>query len=188
MADQGIGAAFPVHDYLVKPVHDTDLLASLERAGVSPEGDGPILVVDDEPADQKLAEAVLAQRGYKSIQASDGAEALQAATRRRPSAVVLDLLMTGMDGFQFLTRFRRTAAGRRTPVIVWTSAELTAEQRAQLQEAAQLIVLKSAGGASALLEELQRLLPASRSPGGPAASGGGSRRRKSPGNRGAGNG
>ena len=70
--------------------------------------------------------------------------------------------MPGLDGFEFLTRFRRTAVGRRTPVIVWTFKDLTGEDRRQLEASAQAIVLKSQG-TKALVEELAAYVP---SPGG----------------------
>jgi CheY-like chemotaxis protein len=59
-----------------------------------------------------------------------------------------------MDGFEFLSRFRRTAAGRRTPVIVWTVKDLSSREREELESLAQSVVSKSAG-AKALIEELE---------------------------------
>ena len=72
---------------------------------------------------------------------------------------MLDLLMPGMDGFEFLRRFRGTESGRHTPVIVWTVKDLTAEERHRLQASAQAVVLKGAGSTAALLEQLSSLLP-----------------------------
>jgi CheY-like chemotaxis protein len=73
--------------------------------------------------------------------------------------VVLDFLMPGMDGLEFLDRFRRTATGRRTPVIVWTVKDPTPGEREQLRTSAQAVVLKGAGGIAPLLQELQAYLP-----------------------------
>jgi len=74
-------------------------------------------------------------------------------------AVVLDLMMPGVDGFEFLDRFRRLPDGRSTPVIVWTSKDVTADERARLRASAQAVVLKGRGQGPTLLEELQALLP-----------------------------
>ena len=90
--------------------------------------------------------------------AADGELGLRMALEGRPRVVVLDLVMPKLDGFGFLTRFRRTSLGRRTPVIVWTEREISAEERAQLAKSAHAVIRKS-GGAAALLQELRLLLP-----------------------------
>src|SRR5262249_23936977 len=85
---------------------------------------------------------------------------LRAAERERPAAVVLDLVMPRMDGFEFLDHFRRSAIGPQTPVIVWTVKELTEADRARLRATAQGVILKSRGGVAPLLEELRKHLRA----------------------------
>src|SRR5262249_16054977 len=133
VAEKGAVAGFPIHDFLVKPVQAEELLASLRRAGVPPDRGQKVRVVGDDPRALKLREATLTQVGYRPVCTPDGLSGLGAAEQERPAAVVLDLLMPGMDGFEFLDRFRRTAAGRRTPVIVWTVKELTEADRARLR-------------------------------------------------------
>jgi CheY-like chemotaxis protein len=125
-AHKGVGVGFHVHDILQKPVRAEDLLRSLNRANVAPnDGARPILVVDDDPRALKLAEQALRQLGYRAVCRSDAEGAIQAMEKELPAAVVLDLLLPGMDGFELLKRFRRSAAGRGTPVIVWTAKDLT---------------------------------------------------------------
>ena len=162
VAEKDSGARFPVHDVLVKPAQADTRLVSLARAGITTEGNRKILVVDDDPKALKLAEATLAQLGFQPLCRADAESGLCAAAAERPAAVVLDLLMPGTDGFAFLDRFRRTPAGRRTPVIVWTVKDLTAEERAHLRVSAQAVVPKGERGAAALLEQLHALLPAPR--------------------------
>ena len=79
------------------------------------------------------------------------------AAREAPAAVILDLSMPGMDGFEFLEHFRGTAAGRNTPVIVWTVKDLTAVDHGRLAAWAQAVVQK--GGTERLLEELRAHVP-----------------------------
>jgi len=158
VAEKGVGIGFPIHDVLVKPVDAADLLASIGGAGVLPDGTHKVLAVDDNPRDLRLLGEVLRQLGYRPICQPDGESALAAAAAERPSAIVLDLVMPGVDGFEFLRRLRQTADGRRTPVIVWTSKDLTAEERAGLRAAAQAVVAKG-NGTSALLEELRTWAP-----------------------------
>jgi len=75
----------------------------------------------------------------------------------RPAAIVLDLLMPGMNGLEFLRQLRQTSA-LEIPVTVWTVKDLSSDERAQLAVLAQGVVQKGAG-TQALLDELRALLP-----------------------------
>jgi signal transduction histidine kinase/DNA-binding response OmpR family regulator len=163
VAERGIAAGFQVHDVLHKPFRGEDLLSSLERAAVSPGVARPILVVDDDPAALKLVERTLAEMGYRAVVCSGGKDGLKAASEEPPAAVVLDLIMPDMDGVEFLRWFRAMPAGRRTPVIIWTVKDLTAQERRSLEVSVQAIVAKGAGPA-ALIEELRSCAPPPRRP------------------------
>jgi DNA-binding response OmpR family regulator len=121
-----------------------------------------VLVVDDDPGSLKLVSTTLKQLGYETRCEHDGAAALRAVRETPPSAVILDLVMPGMNGFEFLERLRDEPAGRRVPVIVWTMKDLTSEERVFLRSAAQAVVSKGQGGAEVLaqLEALVRRKPA----------------------------
>jgi signal transduction histidine kinase/DNA-binding response OmpR family regulator len=90
--------AFPIWDYLVKPVRPEDLLASLQRAGIQSEKDKRILVVDDDPKSLKLAAVALEQLDFEPLCVADAASGLKAAAHEQFAAVVLDLLMPDTDG------------------------------------------------------------------------------------------
>jgi CheY-like chemotaxis protein len=158
VAEPGAVAGFNIYDFLVKPVPPEELLASLRRAGVPPDGTRKVLVVDDDPSALKIMGTLLGQLGYQPVCRPDGASGLEAAQEEQPAAVVLDLMMPEIDGFEFLKRFRRTAVGGRTPVIIWTVKDLTTEDRVRLRSMAQGVVLKGHGGVEYLLDELSRLL------------------------------
>jgi CheY-like chemotaxis protein len=115
----------------------------------------PILVVDDDAQARKLMETALQSLGYRSVSAAGGEEALRIAATEAPAAVILDLLMPGVDGFEFLDRFKRLTTGQRTPVIVWTAKDLTTEDYDRLSASAQAIALKSDAGIGPLLEKLR---------------------------------
>ncbi len=159
VAEQGAVAGFRVSDVLAKPLEPAALLAALQRAGVSPERRGAVLVVDDDEGCLKLMEATLGRSGYQTICRRDGEAALKAAAETPPVAVVLDLIMPRLDGFEFLERFRRTEAGQSTPVIIWTVKDLTTHDQARLRETAQAVVIKGNDGAAALVRELDAFLP-----------------------------
>ncbi|OYV67957.1 MAG: hypothetical protein B7Z74_08980, partial [Deltaproteobacteria bacterium 21-66-5] len=77
---------------------------------------GPILIVDDEASIRKSLEGVLSDEGYSCALASDGADALSRLESLRPSLVILDIWMPGMDGIETLRRMK--AAQPETPVIM----------------------------------------------------------------------
>jgi len=155
----GKGSVF----YAILPRHALavgreELLASLEPAAVPHDSRGTILVVDDDDATLKLAETTLRGLGYRPICHASGAAALEAAAKDPPAVVVLDLLMAGMNGFEFLRQFRSTAQGRRTPVIVWTVKDVSPGEREVLRASSRAIVAKGEGPA-ALIAELESILP-----------------------------
>jgi PAS domain S-box-containing protein len=124
-------------------------------AGVRAESGARVLVVDDDMGVQKLMSTTLRSLGYVPVCTSDGAEGLAAVDETRPDAIVLDLLMPIMGGLEFLERLRAQPANRNIPVIVWTSQDLTAQEKAQLSALTQGIVFKSHGDIARLLEELK---------------------------------
>jgi len=77
-----------------------------------------ILVVDDEPEIVRFVRAYLEDAGYRVVTANDGQQALFVARHEKPDLVILDLLMPGMDGWDFIRRYRRE---RDTPVIMLTA-------------------------------------------------------------------
>jgi CheY-like chemotaxis protein len=172
VVERGVGAGYAIHDYLPKPVRADDLVASLSRAGLRPPLGRPVLVVDDDPKARRLMETTLQSIGYPSIEAASAEEGLRLARTREPSAVILDLGMPGMDGFEFLERFRAMSAGRGTPVIIWTVRDLTADDHARLAASAQAVVLK--GGTGRLIEELRTHVAIPSNGRAPAGVGGGS--------------
>jgi two-component system response regulator MprA len=82
-----------------------------------------ILVVDDERALRDSLRRALALEGYVVELASDGAEALDRISSHEvePDAIVLDVLMPGVDGLEVARRLR--AAGNRTPILMLTARD-----------------------------------------------------------------
>jgi len=77
---------------------------------------GTILIVDDEASIRKSLEGVLSDEGFSCALASDGADALSQLPSLRPSLVLLDIWMPGMDGIETLRRIKAMQPG--TPVIM----------------------------------------------------------------------
>ncbi len=79
-----------------------------------------ILVVDDQANVRRLLKDYLSSQGYRVVQAGDGQTALFTARHEHPDVVLLDIMMPGMDGYQFLNTYRKES---QTPVIVITAKE-----------------------------------------------------------------
>ena len=159
VAERGAVAGFAVHDILPKPLDAGMLMASLDRAGVRPElAPSVILVVDDDPASLKVMSATLGQLGFLAVTESDGRRGLEAALAQPPSAIVLDLIMPGFSGFEFLDQLRASAVGRAIPVIVWTSKDVSMEELQVLRTSAHAVVSKGHNGNSRVITELTALL------------------------------
>ena len=80
-----------------------------------------VLVVDDEPNILELLSVSLRFQGFEVVTASTGAEGLDTARTFRPDAVILDVMMPGMDGFGLLKRLR--ADGVDAPVLFLTAKD-----------------------------------------------------------------
>lgn len=148
-------AGFAVDDVLVKPVAPEQLQAALRRlaaAGTQPS----VLVVDDDPAALERIAAPLQAMGIAVRVAEGGAQALQQLDQQTPDALVIDLLMPGLNGFELLHRLRSDARWRELPVFVWSALQLSNDERSALQASAQAVLDKSAQGLQALVEQLRR--------------------------------
>ncbi len=80
-----------------------------------------ILVVDDEPGIVTIARDYLDRAGFRVISAGDGPTALRLARTERPSLLVLDLMLPGMDGLDVARALREDPATRALPIIMLTA-------------------------------------------------------------------
>jgi len=80
-----------------------------------------ILVVDDEPQNLELIEAILTPAGYEVLLASNGDEALVQANEKRPDLVILDLMMPGLSGFEVCARVKTHPQTGGVPVLFVTA-------------------------------------------------------------------
>jgi two-component system, OmpR family, response regulator MprA len=93
-----------------------------------------ILVVDDEPAVRRAVRRALSLEGYEVRVAREGLEALDVLASEQIDAVVLDVLMPGLDGVEVCRRIR--AEGDSTPVLMLTVRNLVADRVAGLDAGA----------------------------------------------------
>src|SRR2546428_7370860 len=76
-----------------------------------------ILIVDDRAANREFLVSLLGYHGHRLFQAADGAQALAVARAEKPDAVITDVVMPAMDGYELVKRLRAEAALAETVVI-----------------------------------------------------------------------
>jgi PAS domain S-box-containing protein len=106
---------------------------------------GDVLVVEDDSGFAHLLEAELSALGLSSIWAADAETAEHLMTKMGARAVVLDLLLPGLQGEAFLERLRKRH-GAGIPVVVVTLKDLSAEESMGLQKAGVTAVLRKGPG------------------------------------------
>jgi CheY-like chemotaxis protein len=113
----------------------------------------PVLIVDDDLDLASVLSDALATAGLRSVIALDGREAMDALQRQKPSVILLDLMMPGMDGWEFRKAQRARPEVASIPVIVMTASG-RAEQKAHDLGASGY--LDKPLSLSVLIEEVQR--------------------------------
>jgi two-component system response regulator MprA len=93
-----------------------------------------ILIVDDEPAVREALERILRLDGFEVALACDGREAVRSQVAAPADAVLLDVLMPGLDGLEVCRRMRDT--GDRTPVLMLTARDDIGDRVAGLEAGA----------------------------------------------------
>ena len=91
-------------------------------------GGATILVVDDAPPNVKLLRLILKDAGYRVLEATSGPEALETMRRDKPDAMVLDVRMPGMTGYEVCQEVRRDPEFAGLPVIMLTALSLPDER------------------------------------------------------------
>jgi len=80
------------------------------------EGDTAILIVEDDPVFARILADMVRRKGYRALAAADGESGLQLAQRFRPTGILLDVMLPGMDGWTVIARLKENAATRHIPV------------------------------------------------------------------------
>jgi diguanylate cyclase len=82
-----------------------------------------VMIVDDDDSTRWLAREALVAAGFEVIEAIEGNDALQQQAVHRPDALLLDLNMPGLDGYEVCRRIRQRAAGSITPILVMAAKD-----------------------------------------------------------------
>ena len=111
-SELGVGSTFTVRLPLHRPVDVT------EAAPTLPAGKPAVLVIEDDPAAQELLRLQLEGAGYGVVVTASGRQALAWLASMRPDAVLLDIMLPDLDGWEILQRLKGDPATRSIPVMV----------------------------------------------------------------------
>jgi GAF domain-containing protein/CheY-like chemotaxis protein len=152
--DRNLGYTLGAADYLTKPIDRDRLVTVLKKY----RRDLPVLIVDDDAVLRQLLRRILEPEGYKVVEAENGRVALDRLRAVSPSVILLDLMMPEMDGFEFVTEFRRHEAWRAIPIVVITARDLSRDDHERLNGYVEKILQKGANGRDQLLAEVRELV------------------------------
>jgi CheY-like chemotaxis protein len=158
--NRNLGFALGASEYLTKPVERDRLALMLNKYACD---DPPclVMIVDDDPEARRRVRYLLERENWQLIEAADGREALSLLKEHRPRLILLDLLMPGMDGFEFSVEVAHHAEFSRIPIVVLTAKDITAEDRARLNGNVERVIHKGAFTRDELLAEIKRIVAAS---------------------------
>jgi signal transduction histidine kinase/CheY-like chemotaxis protein len=162
--ERGKGFTLGAADYLVKPLSREELVNALQRVGLKrrPQEAVTILAIDDDPMALELVDVILSGEGFQVLKASSGEEGLAAAHLERPALIILDLLMPEVDGFAVVERLRADPATAAIPIVILTSQQLSADEKARLNGAIACLARKGEFTREAFVSLVRNLLPGDR--------------------------
>ena len=114
-----------------------------------------VLIVDDEASLRKSLAASLKTRGYNTLEAEDGMEGLDLATKKRPDIILSDVNMDNMNGFMMVETLMQEPMTARIPVIMMTGA---AQAAGAWQAEANITYLEKGFTIPELVATIERIL------------------------------
>jgi CheY-like chemotaxis protein len=127
-----------------------------------------LLLIEDDPLLAKVYRARFLQNGYDVEIVTDGAAAVERVASYKPQAVLLDIMLPGMNGIEILQRLRADAQWRDLPVIVFSNHFHETDAAAATKAGATAVLSKSEDGPDVVLEQVRlaiaRTAPPAREP------------------------
>jgi signal transduction histidine kinase/CheY-like chemotaxis protein len=149
--------ALGANGFLIKPVERLQLLNKLNTL-INQNKPQKILLIDDDPAYRYLMKQLLVNTPLSILEAANGQEGLALAQSEQPTAIVLDLEMPEMSGFDVLKQLRHNSVTSSIPVIIHSSAQLDAEADSWLAKQSIAILSKETGSQATANAQLQDAL------------------------------
>jgi CheY-like chemotaxis protein len=155
--DEGHGQLLGAIGHLTKPVDEATVLERVQQI-LTPEDACIILVADDDPASRQLLVNALRRAGHRTIEASDGAEAIAAGrAAKRLDLALIDVRMPGTDGLAALRALRDDPKTRTLPVVMMTASTGAESSRIDIEALGAMLLTKPLA-AAALVDVIASVL------------------------------
>ena len=122
-----------------------------------------VLIVEDDLSTRAMYREHLTMSGFRIVDAHNGHQALEKARDLHPAAVVTDLAVPGMDGFEFCRALQQSAETRAIPIIAVTGHSEYLNEPNRFRDAGISHVLLKPCAPAEIERELRRLIPATAS-------------------------
>ncbi len=157
--DRGRGLSLGAADYLVKPILEADLVASLEKIEKPERKTYNVLVIEDNPDEAQIVQRILEKlSGFSIRMVAEANSGLERAENDQPHLILLDLQLPGSAGFDVLTALRANPKTKGIPVIVLSAADMNPEQMESISDKVQAVLRKEQFSEHDLLESIARAL------------------------------
>ncbi len=147
-----LGAA----DVITKPTEPKRLLSLVRRYCQTT--DQFILIVDDHEDFALAFKALLTQDGLNVKVATGGIEAMEVLRKSVPALILLDLVMPGMDGFEFVQQLQENDKWKHIPIVILSGKEVTQEDQQRLESHITQFLKKDSFSSSEISKTIKRIL------------------------------
>ncbi len=103
---------------------------------------GTILIVEDSPSELELMSHYLQESGYHVIQATGAKEALEKALLEKPDAIVTDVVMPGVSGFELCRYLKKNPVTEKVPIVICSSKNLEIDRLWGMRQGADAYLTK----------------------------------------------
>ncbi len=149
-------------DYLVKPIIQEELMDCIERYKTNPLPQN-ILLIDDNPEDlRSMQNAIQGNDKLQILTAKSGEEGLKLISTLQPDAVILDLNLPDMDGFDLLQKMHNDFRLRHIPITILAGIDISEKQSAEIHEFNEMVSAKPNVKEKTILKSLEDSLRSSR--------------------------
>ena len=149
--------ALGADDFALQPLDRRWLIERLRKAvGTRPRES--FLVIDDDDVSRYLLKGLLTDTRFAVLEATTGVEGLALARTERPRAILLDLAMADLSGFEVLDRLKADAATQDIPVIVVTSRILSRQEQDSLLHRTLAIISKESPSRLEVMTAIRKAL------------------------------
>lgn len=153
--DRARGLDAGASDFVRKPIREADLRALVSVYDKDMQGD--VLVIEDDDDSADLLTRNLRRLGFTPHRASDGVEGWEVMRAIQPRAIVLDLNMPRLNGFEFIERVTAEMPDKTIPILVFSGQDLSLIEHRKLNEAGCHFFLKGSASPREIVTTLREL-------------------------------